>query len=101
MDILEILEMAITIVCSVLASSGFWAYLMKKSDKNNDERKMLIGLAHDRIVCLGLGYITRGFITKDEYEDLHDYLYDPYEKLGGDGSAKKVMIEIDKLPMHN
>lgn len=62
---------------------------------------MLVGLAHDRIIELGLIYIERGYVTKDEYENLHDYLFVPYEKLGGNGSAKKVMVEVDKLPIHN
>ena len=52
---------------------------------------MLIGLAHDRIIYLGMSYIERGWITQDEYENLHDYLYKPYEEMGGNGSAKKVM----------
>ena len=60
---------------------------------------MLIGLAHDRILFLGMQYVSRGFITQDEYENLHDYLYTPYEKLGGNGSAKRVMAEVEKLPI--
>ena len=60
---------------------------------------MLVGLAHDRILFLGMHYVDRGFITQDEYENLHDYLYVPYEKLGGNGSAKRVMQEVDKLPI--
>ena len=62
---------------------------------------MLVGLAHDRIVYIGIQYIERGYITRDEYENLHDYLYVPYSKLGGNGSAKRVMDEVDKLPIHN
>ena len=61
---------------------------------------MLIDLAHDRIIYLGMSYIERGWITQDEYENLHDYLYKPYEEMGGNGSAKKVMQEINKLPIH-
>lgn len=49
---------------------------------------------------LGMSYIDRGWITQDEYENLHDYLYKPYEKMGGNGSAKKVMSEVNKLPIH-
>lgn len=60
---------------------------------------MLVGLAHDRILFLGMHYVDRGFITQDEYENLHDYLYVPYEKLGGNGSAKRVMQEVDRLPI--
>lgn len=42
-------------------------------------------------------YIKRGWITKDEYEDLRDYLYKPYKELGGNGSAERIMLEVDKL----
>lgn len=96
---IQFLQMVVTIVCSVLASSGFWAYLQKRNDKNDNKTKLLIGLAHDRIMYLGSQYIKRGSITRDEYENLHDYLYVPYEAEGGNGSAKRVMAEVDKLPI--
>ena len=92
------LQMTITVICSVIASSGFWAYIQKRADSKNIKTKMLIGLAHDRIVYLGMFYINRGdWITQDEYENLCDYLYKPYAKMGGNGSAKRVMSEVDKL----
>ena len=61
---------------------------------------MLLGLGHDRIVYLGSCYIERGYITQDEYENLHDYLYEPYLALGGNGTAKKVMAGVERLPLH-
>lgn len=67
---------------------------------NNLETQMLIGLAHDRIIYLGMTYIERGYITQDEYENLYEYLYKPYEKLGGNGSAKRIMTEVDQLAIH-
>ena len=63
------------------------------------ERKMLVGLAHDRIIHLGMVYIERGYVTQDEYENLNDYLYAPYEKMGGNGSAKRVIEEVRRLPI--
>lgn len=60
---------------------------------------MLLGLAHDRIMSLGMEYINRGYITHDEYENLRKYLFEPYEALGGNGSASRVMKEVDKLPI--
>ena len=93
------LQILITAIFSVLASSGFWAFMMKKSDKKDSEARMLMGLGHDRIIELGLGYIQRGWITEEEYENLNDYLYKPYEELGGNGSAKRVMQEVNKLPI--
>ncbi len=93
----EILQAIITVLCSVIASSSFWLFIEKKTNKKDLTSQMLIGLAHERIVSLGMEYIKRGSITKDEYEDLRDYLYKPYESLGGNGSAKRIMLEVDKL----
>ena len=58
---------------------------------------MIIGLGHDRIVYLGMKYLERGdWITQDEYENLYEYLYKPYAKLGGNGSAERIMDEVNK-----
>ena len=107
MDISPWLQTILTIFGSVLASSGFWAFMQElekrkeaKNKKNTIETKMLVGLAHDRIIYLGMTYIERGYITQDEYENLYEYLYKPYEKLGGNGSAKRIMTEVNKLPIH-
>ena len=88
-------QIILTVFSSVLASSGLWAYITKRLEKKDVKTEMLVGLAHDRILFLGMHYVDRGFIT----QDLHDYLYAPYEKLGGNGSAKRVMQEVDKLPI--
>lgn len=92
-------QIILTVLSSVLASSGLWAYITKRLEKKDVKTEMLVGLAHDRILFLGMHYVDRGFITQDEYENLHDYLYVPYEKLGGNGSAKRVMTEVDRLPI--
>ena len=92
-------ELAITIVIAVLGSSGLWAFIQRKTDSKDARTRMLIGLGHDRIMQLGVSYIERGYITKDEFENLHDYLYKPYEMIGGNGSAKRVMEEVQRLPL--
>ena len=94
------IQVAVPLAAAVLTSSGLWAVVARRADEGDAERKMLVGLAHDRIVHLGMVYIDRGYITQDEYENLNDYLYAPYEKMGGNGSAKRVMEEVRKLPMH-
>lgn len=94
------LQMIVTIVCAVIASSGFWAYIQKRNENKDAKSRMLLGLAHDRIIFLGMTYIERGWITQDEYENLHEYLYKPYEEMGGNGSAKRVMTEVNRLPIH-
>ena len=95
----DITQIILTIVSSVLASSGLWAFIVKISDKKDVKNQMLVGLAHDRILYLGMAYVERGWITQDEYENLKDYLYTPYKKMGGNGSAERIMREVDKLPI--
>ena len=95
----EMIQILITVVTSVLASSGLWAFLTRIADKKDVKTEMLVGLAHDRILYLGMNYVERGYITQDEYENLHDYLFTPYKKLGGNGSAARVMREVNKLPI--
>lgn len=92
-------QMIVTVVCSVLASSGLWAFVQRRMDKKDAKTELLIGIAHDRIVFLGMSYVSRGYITQDEYENLYTYLYQPYLKNGGNGSASRVMKEVDKLPI--
>lgn len=92
----ELIQIAVTVVCSILASSGLWTYISKKAEKKDVRTTMLVGLAHDRILSLGMTYLERGdWITRDEYENLHDYLFVPYQKMGGNGSAQRVMTEVD------
>lgn len=96
---MHFLELAVTVVVAVLSSSGLWAFIQSRRDKKDAKTQMILGLGHDRIVNQGMIYIKRGWITQDEYENLHDYLYIPYEKMGGNGSARKIMKEVDKLPI--
>lgn len=91
------------IVAAVFGSTGFWALLTAIYNAHNKkvsvEGKMLRGLAHDRIVELGEAYLARGYITTDEYENLHDYLFVPYKELGGNGTAAKIVEDVKKLPL--
>lgn len=95
------IDIIMPVICSVLASSGVWAYLTTMLEKKSVKTEMLVGLAHDRICHLGMCYVERGYITQDEYENLHDYLYVPYSKMGGNGSARRIMDEVNKLPIRN
>lgn len=91
-------QLIVSVVITLIASTGFWAFLQRIVDRKSIRTQMLIGLGHDRIVFLGLKYIERGWISADEYENLYEYLYKPYEKLGGNGSAKRIMEQVQRLP---
>lgn len=95
----DIIQIIVSVIGSVIASSGFWSLVQKRSEKKDGKTQVLIGLAHDRIVQLGMQYIDRGYITEDEYSDLNDYLFVPYENIGGNGSAARIMKEVGKLPL--
>ena len=92
-------EIIITIVCSVIASSGFWTFISKRRDNNNAEAKMLLGLGHVKIIDTCEKYIERGYISQDEYDSLYNYLYLPYKELGGNGTAERMINEVKKLPI--
>lgn len=96
---MDILEVLVTIFCSIIASTGLWTFVQKRLERKDDRTKMLVGIAHDRIIFLGMQYIKRGWITQDEYENLYDYLYVPYHNSGGNGSAERVIDEVKKLPL--
>ena len=93
------LQTALTVIASVGASSGFWAWLQKRDTKKSATTRLLLGLAHDRIIFLGMSYIDRGWITKDEYEGFFKYLYAPYQDFGGNGLAERVMVDVQSLPI--
>lgn len=97
----EWLKTAVTVLVTLLGSAGFWGYLETRRSKKSANTRLLVGIAHDRIVFLGMKYVERGYITRDEYENLNDYLFEPYSEAGGNGSAKRVMEEVRKLPLHN
>lgn len=91
------------IIIAVFASTGLWSFIsmlvQRYMERKSDYVMMMRGLGHDRICYLGEYYIKRGCITRDEYENLVDYLYIPYKRLGGNGTAEKVINEVKQLPL--
>ncbi|MBF1157705.1 MAG: hypothetical protein HXL81_02575 [[Eubacterium] sulci] len=91
------------IIIAVFASTGLWSFIsmivQRYMERKSDYAMMMRGLGHDRICYLGEFYIKRGYITRDEYENLVDYLYIPYKGLKGNGTAEKVINEVKQLPL--
>lgn len=92
----------IAIISGIFGLSNLVMFLVQRYDqkhgKDRPEYQMILGLGHDIIVTKGEEYLRRGCITKDEYENLNEYLYKPYLAMGGNGTAKKIMTEIEKMP---
>ena len=92
-------DIIVAVVVSVFASSGFWAFLIERQKKNSAEQRLLLGIGYYEICFFADKYIDRGWITRQEYSDLKKYLYEPYVARGGNGTAKRLMQEIDNLPI--
>jgi len=96
---MEAWMLVVAILGSLLASTGFWAFIMKKMEKKNAVTRLALGICHDRILYLGLLYSERGYITRDEFINLHDGLYLPYKELGGNGATERIMKQVEGLPI--
>lgn len=96
-------EIIIALITSVFASTGLWSFVswavQRKAEKKDNLTRLVLGLAHEKIIALCMEYIKRGSITKNEYDDLIKYLYTPYKDCGGNGTAERVVDEAKKLPI--
>lgn len=110
-----IIQAVVSVLTAVLASGGLWSFLSKKQEirfeelerkrkeeaeaeeKNDVKTKLLVGLAHDRLIYLTNKYLEEGWINSDDYENL-TYMYQPYIQGGGNGSVKRNMEKVEKLP---
>lgn len=90
----------ITVLVTVFASTGFWSLVTAiynaKSKAKSAEIEMILGLGHDRIYELCKEILKTGDMTEQEYDNLR-HLYDPYVKLGGDGTAEKLMEQVEDM----
>jgi hypothetical protein len=82
----------------VITSSGLWAFVQSRTNHHNAHFKLLMGLAYDKIITVGMSFIQRGWVTKDEYEEYLKYLVEPYKALGGNGVADRIAAQVAALP---
>lgn len=89
------------VIAMTLIFSGVWTALsdfIKGSSKDvSIERKMLLGLGHDRLYDLMTEHLAQGSISAEELENL-EYLYIPYKKLGGNGTVETMFTHVLQLP---
>lgn len=92
------LPLVLTPLAAVIASSGFWAWMMRRDQAKNAMTRLMMGMAYNHITTEGVKCIQNGWISKDQYEELRKYFYEPYRELGGNGVAERVMNEVTSLP---
>lgn len=93
------LPAVISVLVAVIASSGMWTYILRRTESKSASTRLLMGLAQDRITQVGLVYLYKGTVTQDELDEFHRYLIEPYLELGGNGSIKKIARDVDQLPV--
>lgn len=94
----EIIVGIIGIVAAIFGGQGFWTWAINRDKGKSDEARLLMGIAYTKIIQQCERYIRRGWISADEYHELHHYLYLPYKDMGGDGTAERQMKLVEKLP---
>lgn len=92
-------EIIVAIFTSVMASTGFWSFVSKFSTSKKNRDALLLSLANQQMIIIGQLYIDRGYITLAEYKNFQQYLWEPYEQMGGNGLGKKIHDEIEQLPI--
>lgn len=95
------LDILVTILVAVFASSGFWQYVMMKRIKKDKKTEALLALLHNEIYKEAEKAIEKGSITTDDFDNL-TCLYTPYKALGGNSTGDvlygkcKDLIKTDK-----
>lgn len=93
------------IILAIFVSAGFWKIIevlvvhFLTKPKVTPETRLLRGIGQIEIVFFGTKFIEQGYITTEEYDSLKNEIYAPYLEMGGNGLAKKMMEEIEKLPI--
>ena len=86
---------------TVAASAGFWKVFSQRHSEKQSEIQLLLGLSRELFNIIGASYIERGWISRDEYENLVTHIYAPYKVLGGNSTADRIMEEISDLPFRS
>lgn len=93
--------MILTIISSVLASSGLWACIQNFFIKRN-ENKSAVAIAlqcllRDKIIQSERLYKSLGYCDSDEKTNI-EHMFKAYENLGGNDVAHKAYLSILELP---
>lgn len=92
------IDIIVTLAVAVFGSTGFWTWVQSRNKKRSAEDRLLLGLAYDKILWQCNKYIAQGHISAHEYKELNRYMFEPYQEMGGNGTAAKLMDEVRKLP---
>ena len=98
----------VPLLVAVAGCGGFWTYIEKRQAKRDDERKKeteedrairdaVKAMIRVEIIRESLRCIHYGSVSMEEADSLME-LYEPYEKLGGNGNGKRLYEQAMALP---
>ena len=58
----ECIKTAVTVLVTLLGSAGFWTWVNARTSKKCANTRLMVGLAHDRIVDLGMNEIIEELV---------------------------------------
>lgn len=94
-------EMIVTLLVAVFASTGFWSflngYIQRRQNRHDTTEDALMGLLHDRIYEVSEKAMIRGNVYISELDNL-EHLAEPYFAKGGNGTGKLLYEEVKRLP---
>lgn len=96
-------EVIVAIIAGAFGSTGLWQLVQfilnrRDSNKKDPNKELLLGIVYFTLMQQCEYYLTRGYIEPEEFVDLNKYLFEPYEARGGNGTAKKMVARLEKLP---
>lgn len=86
---------------STMGSTGMWSFVRSRDTRRSQTTALMMGMARETITTHGMAYIERGYVTKEEYDELDKYFFKPYKALGGNGTAERIMAEVSHLPFRS
>ena len=77
--------------------SGVFALLLARQKKGNGIEAGVRILLYDQIKYRGNHFIERGYVTRDEYEDLIEMHEVYHTALDGNGYLDNLMLDVSRL----
>jgi hypothetical protein len=88
------------LIMAIIASSGVWTLIqtlvMRRLQKDDASNQALKSLLRDAIFRRCEKALSNGEVSIEELENING-LYQPYKELGGNGTAKKLIEEVNDL----
>ena len=95
---MDILIAALSSSALAAIISGIFALLSARQKKNNGIEAGVRILLYDQIKDRGNHFVERGYVTRDEYEDLIKMHEVYHTALDGNGYLDNLMLEVNRLP---